>query len=199
MANINKNFFSETSVNESSGGGGVNQPGSAGPSQSFGNNYNVPSKPTISNYANVKSLNEPQKFKPSALTTSQTSRPNNYTTNNADHSNLNRPQLNRDIYSVSDSYENANNAPDFTNYSKINPVSFSKNYSNDDEIMSQYQQPQNPQSGANFDNLYSQVTKKPAAAAAATSPQNSYLKNTNNYSYGNNPDQGLYMNTYYNR
>ena len=97
---------------------------------------------------------------------------NNYTNEAASVNNNNMPVISRDIYSISDSYENPTTTD--VNYAKINSAFDRNDNSNNNR--------------ENFENLYSQVTKKPSAT------QSSY-NNNRNPSIRN--DQALYMNTFY--
>jgi len=113
---------------------------------------------------------------------------------------INREIVNRDIYSISDSYENPNGTktteltmgertrvvasgvPD-PNYARISSSGFDGGQPEDGpaETTEVAIAASNTSGGENFEYLYSQVTKKP-------STRNSSVRN----------DQALYMNTFYN-
>lgn len=160
MTGFNRYFFNESSVNEN------NQPSTA---ENSTNGSPTNKKPNYS----AKILSQLSK-PPAKITaigknnyTNEATASGNDQTNNPNF-NSNMPIISRDIYSISDSYENA---PD-VNYAKINSA-FDKN---DNQLTRE-----------NFENLYSQVTKKSTTQSSYNNNRNPSIRN----------DQALYMNTFY--
>lgn len=151
-AGFNRYFFNQNSVNEFS----VSNSTSESPVH----------KKTVSAFLGgsrvLDQLNKPLSIKSN----------NGYSNEKESNNNMpiivNKEIVTRDIYSISDSYENTVDA----NYSKIN-TGF-QNFPNETSLIEV-----NDSNTNNFENLYSQI-KKP-------STQNPSLRN----------DQALYMNTFY--
>lgn len=159
-AGFNRYFFNQNSINElSADNSALASPSLKKPATSYSGGDRV-----------LNQLNKPLAVNKNSYV---------YSTDNASNNNMpiipiilpnNREIVNRDIYSISDSYENSADV----NYAKVN-VGFVDNRPAETNLTE-------PASGNvdNFENLYSQV-KKP-------STRNPSLRN----------DQALYMNTFYN-